>query len=223
MSYKTGARWKQTKTATPSLTSDESNRHNDDSIDEKKSMNLPVPIAVVLLFTSTILVHGPAAAQTSQGTSPAGSSRTYVPADFVRFAPRTALDMLSRVPGFTIRQEDQERGLGQATGNVLINGQRTSGKENDVVTELGRIPAQNVQRIDIVDGATLDIPGLSGQVANVIVRSSAITGQFAYSPEFRAYNTDPLFTRFELSVSGTRGPVEYTIGIDNLGNRSGAG
>ena len=177
---------------------------------------LRVALAASLTFvasTATLF------AQTGAGAS----DRTYVPADFARFAPRTALDMLNRVPGFTIRQEDQERGLGQASGNVLINGQRTSGKSNDVVTELGRIPAQNVERIEIVDGSTLGIPGLSGQVANVFVRSSAISGQYAYRPEFRAYNSDPLFTRFELSVSGTRGPVQYTLGLDNRANRSGAG
>ncbi|HKO55801.1 MAG TPA: TonB-dependent receptor plug domain-containing protein [Thermoanaerobaculia bacterium] len=149
--------------------------------------------------------------------------KTYLPADFAQFAPRTALDMLNRVPGFGIKEEDQERGLGDATGNVVINGQRLSGKSNDVVTELSRIPASNVERIEIVDGATLNIPGLSGQVANVIVRSTGITGQWAYRPEFRSYYTDPLFTRFEVSMSGTKGPVQYTLGVDNRGNRSGAG
>lgn len=166
-----------------------------------------------------LLLVSPVVAQ----TPPPAGSRTYVPADFAQFAPRTALDMLSRVPGFGIKQEEIERGLGEATGNVLINGQRISGKSNDVVTELSRIPASNVERIEIVDGATLDVPGLSGQVANVIVGSTGITGQWAYRPEFRSYYTDPLFSRFEVSVSGTRGPVQYTIGVDNQGNRSGAG
>lgn len=156
-------------------------------------------------------------------TPPADAKSTYVPADFEQFAPRTALDMLSRVPGFSIRQEELERGFGEATGNVVINGQRISGKSNDVVTELGRIPASDVVRIEIVEGEALDIPGLTGQVANVIVRSGGISGQWAYRPEFRSYYTDPLFTRFEVSVSGTRGPVQYTLGLDNRGNRSGAG
>jgi hypothetical protein len=168
-------------------------------------------------FTSQVVAQAPAAPAAASG------SRSYLPADFAQFAPRNALDMLSRVPGFGIKEEEEERGLGEATGNVLINGQRISGKSNDVVTELSRIPAQNVERIDIVDGATLDVPGLSGQVANMIVRSTGISGQWAYRPEFRSYYTDPLFTRFEVSVSGTQGPVQYTIGLDNRGNRSGAG
>jgi hypothetical protein len=170
------------------------------------------------LLATLLLLAAPLLAQT-----PATPTRTYVPADFAQFAPRTAYDMLARVPGFSIKEEDLERGLGEATGNVVINGQRISGKSNDVVTELTRIPATDVERIEIVDGATLKIPGLSGQVANVIVKPKGISGQWAYRPEFRSYYTDPLFTRFDLSVSGTKGPVQYTLGLDNRGNRSGAG
>ncbi|HEX9954691.1 MAG TPA: TonB-dependent receptor plug domain-containing protein, partial [Allosphingosinicella sp.] len=140
--------------------------------------------------------------------------RTYTPADFARFAPKNALDMLRQVPGFVIKEAAQERGLGQATGNVLINGQRISGKSNDVLTELGRIPAGNVTRIEILDGATLDIPGLSGQVANIVAKSGgALSGQFAWEPSFRQRNSDPVWTRGSVSVSGKKGPFEYTLGL----------
>ncbi|HEX9982153.1 MAG TPA: TonB-dependent receptor plug domain-containing protein [Thermoanaerobaculia bacterium] len=172
-----------------------------------------------------VLLAAPVFAQTTPPPTPADGpgARTYLPADFAQFAPKTALDMLNRVPGFAVREESEERGLGEATGNVVINGQRISGKSNDVVTELSRIPAGNVERIEVVDAATLKIPGLRGQVANVIVRSTGISGQWAYRPEFRSYYSDPLLTRFEVSVSGTKGPVQYTLGLDNRGNRSGAG
>jgi hypothetical protein len=150
-------------------------------------------------------------------------ARTFTPEDFARFKPLTALDMLKQVPGFSIREASQERGLGQATGNVLINGQRISGKSNDVITELSRVSAKNVTRIDIVDGATLDVPGLSGQVANIIAKASDISGQFAWRPEFRALYVDPVFTRGEVSVSGKRGPLDYTVGLQNSGGGGGAG
>ena len=77
----------------------------------------------------------------TEAAAPQGA-RTYTPADFARFAPRNALDMLNNVPGFAIDESDTERrGLGQATGNVLINGERFSGKSTDIFTELGRISA----------------------------------------------------------------------------------
>lgn len=150
-------------------------------------------------------------------------AKTFLPADFARFAPRNALDMLRNVPGFTIREATQERGLGTATGNVLINGRRISGKSNDVLTELGRIPASNVIRIEIVDAATLNVPGLSGQVANVFVKADSMSGQFAWRPEFRQRNTKPLLTRGEVSVSGKLGRFDYNLGLQNSSFRSGAG
>lgn len=152
-----------------------------------------------------------------------GSIRTYMPSEFTQFAPRTALDMVERIPGFSIRTEDSDRGLGTASGNVLVNGERISGKSNDVLTELGRISAKDVVRLEIVDGAKLGIAGLSGQVANVIVRSSGISGQWGYYPEFRQYYTDPRLARVDVSASGSIGRAEYAIGLDNRANRSGAG
>lgn len=150
--------------------------------------------------------------------------RVYVPADFARFAPRTALDMLSQVPGFSIRSENVERGLGQASGNVLLNGKRISGKSTDPVNALQAIPAKNVVRIEILDAAEVDVPGLTGQIANVVYEASGkTTGQFSYEPEFRAHYADPLFTRGSVSVSGTRGPVEYTVSLRNQAGRGAAG
>merc|ERR1712098_868110 len=97
------------------------------------------------------------------------SSRSdYAPGDFAQYNPQTALDMVNRIPGFSIQGDDDgSRGFGQATGNVLINGQRVSGKSNGAEAALGRISATRVIRIEVVDGTKLDIPGLSGQVVNV--------------------------------------------------------
>ncbi|MDT9600566.1 TonB-dependent receptor plug domain-containing protein [Sphingosinicella rhizophila] len=155
--------------------------------------------------------------------SQAGGRQVFTPADFARFAPRNALDMLRQVPGFTIREAKEERGLGQASENVLLNGQRVPSKSGGAVAELQKIPATGVERIEIVDAATLDIAGLSGQVANIVAKSRKGGGQFNWWPEFRARFTDPLFTRGDISYSGQAGRLEYAIGVNNPGNRSGAG
>jgi len=156
--------------------------------------------------------------------APANGKLIYTPADFVRFAPKTALDMLNQVPGFSIRGENVERGLGQASGNVLLNGERISGKSTSPTTALQGISAKSVVRIEIVDAAQVDVPGLTGQVANVIYKaSSKLTGQFSYQPEFRAHFADPLYTRGDVSVNGTRGPVQYTLSLQNQANRGAAG
>ncbi len=184
-----------------------------------------------LVLAATAFAAAPAFGQETGGAPPpeptlpaaVEGAKTFLPADFARFAPRNALDMLRNVPGFTIREATQERGLGAATGNVLINGQRISGKSNDVITELGRIPASNVVRIEIRDAATLDVPGLSGQIANVVVKADAFSGQFAWRPEFRQRFTDPLLTRGEVSISGKLGKFDYNLGLQNNSFRSGAG
>jgi hypothetical protein len=73
-----------------------------------------------------------------------------------------------------------------------------------------------VVRIDIVDGSTLNIAGLAGQVANVIVKAGGAKGQFEYRPEFRAHNTDPVLMRGAISLSGETGPFGYTIGCATM-------
>jgi outer membrane receptor for ferrienterochelin and colicins len=152
----------------------------------------------------------PVAASTAQGR------RTYTPADFARFAPRNAFDMLSQVPGFSIDGGDTDRrGLGQASGNVLINGERFSGKSTDIFTELRRISATNVARIEIVDGATLNISGLSGQVANVITLSRGLSGNFVYRPQIRARRTPARLTNGEVSLNGSIGPTQFTLSLRN--------
>jgi hypothetical protein len=174
-------------------------------------------VALLPFAVSVALAQDPPPTTTVEG------ARTYTAADFARYSPVNALDMLEQVPGFVIRTAVQERGLGQATGNVLINGQRLSAKSQDVLGQLSRIPAQNVVRIEIVDGATLDIPGLSGQVANVITQSEGISGQWEWRPDIRKYYTNPQYTRGNVSISGTAGRTDYTIGLTNSGNHSGAG
>ena len=160
----------------------------------------------------------------AQTPVPVDSSRTYLPADFAQFAPRTALDMLNRVPGFGIKEEDEERGLGEATGNVVINGQRLSGKSNDVVTELSRIPARNVERIEIVDGATLNDPRTlrpGRERDRPLHRHQRPVGVPAgvplvlHRPAFHAASRSRSAERKDRS--------QYTLGLDNRGNRSGAG
>ena len=186
-----------------------------------------MPPLARLALTVALLAAPPFALAQETPAAPAAARiegvRTYTPEDFTRYAPRNALDMLEQVPGFVIRQAVQERGLGQATGNVLVNGQRLSGKSNDVLTQLGQMPAVNVVRIEILDGATLDIPGLSGQVANVVTKAKGISGQWEWRPDFRKYFTDPQLTRGSVSMSGTKGLVDYTLGLDNSANHSGAG
>ena len=148
--------------------------------------------------------------------------QTYTPADFARFSPKTALDMLNQVPGFSIKSEDQGRGLGEASTNVLINGERVALKSESISDRLQRISAEKVERIEIVDGATLGIPGLSGQVANIVTKAGGLTGQFAWRTRFRPEYVKPNWFGGNVSISGTTDRLEYSLSLANNAGRGAA-
>jgi hypothetical protein len=152
------------------------------------------------------------------------SKRVYTPADFARYAPKTAYDMLVQVAGFTIRTADQERGLGQASENVLINGERIANKSSGAVDQLRRTPISNVERIEVLDAASLGIAGLSGQVANVVLKAvQKASGNFEWRPDFRAHFATPNFFNGSVSYTGKTGPVDYTLTVKSEPGRGGFG
>lgn len=154
---------------------------------------------------------------------PEGRGRVYLPEYFVQYAPRNALDMVSRIPGFQISGGGGgQRGLGQASQNVLVNGERFSSKSDSVRDQLQRISASDVVRIEIVDGTTLDIPGLTGQVANVVVAKTGASGQFTYRTGFRPHNTEAQLYGGEISLTGSSGALDYTVSLSNDNDRFGA-
>ena len=55
---------------------------------------------------------------------------------------------------------------------------RHTSKSDSLFDVLQRITAARVVRIEIVDGATLGIPSLSGQVANIFTTGGAIIGRY---------------------------------------------
>ena len=113
------------------------------------------------------LAPSPAAAQTVD----AAGRTTYDAAFFQRFQPANALEIVRRVPGFTLELSSEEvRGFGQAAGNVVINGQRPSSKSDTIDVVLARIPASQVARVEVGPG-TLFGAEYSGkaQVVNLIL------------------------------------------------------
>ncbi len=50
--------------------------------------------------------------------------RIYKVEQFARFAPQSAADMVVQIPGFSVSNVSSDRGIGEASQNVLINGQR---------------------------------------------------------------------------------------------------
>ena len=72
----------------------------------------------------------------------------------------------------------------------------------------------NVERIEIVEAASLGIAGLSGQVANIIIKQTkAASGQFQWQPDFRAHYSKPNLFRGNISYTGkTRAGGLHLVG-----------
>lgn len=121
-------------------------------------------------------------AQTADSEQPAlaaaaNASRvtTYGAAFFAQFAPRTALDIARRVPGFSLDLGNTDtRGFAGAAGNVVINAARPSSKAESLEDNLTRIPASRVIRVEVGPG---DLYGSEyagrSQVLNVLLSTDA--------------------------------------------------
>jgi hypothetical protein len=94
-----------------------------------------------------------AAAAAPAQSEGAGGRTIYQAAYFQQFSPSNALEIVRRVPGFTLDVGSQDvRGFGQAAGNVVINGSRPSSKSDTLETILARIPASRVARVEVGPG-----------------------------------------------------------------------
>lgn len=115
----------------------------------------------------------PANSDTSAYTVNDTGTKDYYPADFERFAPQSALDMVGRIPGFSIRDLDSfKRGVSGATGNVLINGRVVTSKSGSIFSRLAELPIDRVEVIQI-SRANGGASGRVGElVANILLTST---------------------------------------------------
>ncbi len=101
-------------------------------------------------------------------SAPAGVT-VYPPAFFAAMQPQTAYDMINRIPGFVFDSGDTARGFAGTASNVLIDGARPASKSDTADSILSRIPASDVERIELIRGGApgIDMHGRT-VMANVI-------------------------------------------------------
>lgn len=99
---------------------------------------------------------------------------------FQQFEPISVGDMLKRTPGVTFGSDvgeydsPQMRGLGAGYTQVLINGRPVPGASADRAVFVDRIPAEMVERIEVVrsPSADQDSQGVGGTI-NIILKDGA--------------------------------------------------
>jgi len=99
---------------------------------------------------------------------------------FQRFEPLSVGDMMKRVPGVTFASDIGEyaepslRGIGSEYTQVLINGRRVTGGTNDNSVLVDRIPAELVDRVEIIRSPSSDVDSQGvGGTLNIILKEGA--------------------------------------------------
>ncbi len=137
---------------------------------------------------------------------------------FAQFSPANALQMVQRVPGFTLESGNTElRGFAQAAGNVVINGQRPSSKSDSLDTIIARIPASRVLRIEVASGSAFgaDYAG-KPQVANLILTeeggvAGTVEGRLSREYTGRILPRASASAVFRTGASSFSGSVSYQV------------
>jgi outer membrane receptor protein involved in Fe transport len=133
------------------------------------------PISRLALAIATLAtIPAVAQAQSHPGVN------AFEPGFFARVQPTSAWDMIQILPGFRLIEGDIDvRGYSGSGGNVLIDGQRPSSKEETLEDILKRIPAAQVARIELIrsGAAGVDMQGFAVMANVVRDRSAKITGR----------------------------------------------
>jgi outer membrane receptor protein involved in Fe transport len=169
---------------------------------------------------AALTLGAPSVAQSAAPTGQSNRKTSYDAAFFAQYAPRTALDIAQRVPGFTLDFGNNDvRGFAGAAGNVVINGARPSTKSETLDTTLARIPARQVVRVEVSPGDVYgsDYAGKS-QVLNVVLSQQAgIDGNVTAST--KRWYTGYINTDIQGSVLVRRGPSTINFSAGTGRNR----
>ncbi len=172
-----------------------------------------------LNLTCAYAAHTAGHSDTASATAETSAQVVEYPAAFfLRYQPNTALDMVKQLPGFQLDDGDSSRGFTAAVGNILINGRRPSVKQDTPSAILGRIPAGNVIRIDLVRGqmSGVDLQGQS-VIANIIMREESPAAVRWEGYVWKNFYTGIFMPGGSISLSDKWNGIDYNAGLE--GNR----
>jgi hypothetical protein len=99
--------------------------------------------------------------------------------------------------------------------DVVTNLQPLPEKSHKVPSEIARIPPAQPVPIQVADVDRLRPVDVTGRVADAVTRPRSVGGHFSFRPEFDAGHGRPLLLDGELSLSGEKGRLAYTIDLGN--------
>lgn len=169
------------------------------------------------ILTLSSLAALSVAANAEEGTANDAESASTVVYDanyFSEFYPVSANDMLNRIPGIglALRGGGNGRGLGSGAGEVLINGQRMSGKANEGRSQLSRIAADQVEYIEIIRGTAegMSVRG-GGQIVNVVLLDAPSLSSTTVELRTDRTRDGKIDPGGQISFSGQNGDLNYLL------------
>lgn len=144
----------------------------------------------------------------------AGESTVVYPAAFFdQYSPVSANDMVTRIPGVTLSSGSSGRGLGSG-GDLLIDGKRLAGKDNSASTQLTRIAANQVERIELIRGSSgsLDVRG-AAQVVNVVLKEANSRSSVSVEVSADRHHDGKYDPGATVSYGGQTGDLSYLFSI----------
>ena len=139
---------------------------------------------------------------------------------FTQYSPVSVNDMIDRIPGISLALNNnngggKSRGLGSGEGEILINGQRTTGKNNAGRSQLSRIAADQVDYIEIIRGTSdeMDIRG-GGQVVNVVLLDAQSRSSISAELNMDRLHDGTVDPGAKLSYTGQNGAFNYLFHIE---------
>jgi hypothetical protein len=201
---------------------------------EFRLMQIQSPRQPTALFQFAAILFAVTVSQLSFGQDNVGNDSTVVySADyFAEYSPVSAQDMLDRIPGIGQATGGNSRGgrlrgitgssasrggrgLGGGSSNsneILINGKRTAGKNNQTSAQLNRITADQVNYIEIIRGTSggLDIRG-SGQLVNVVLFEELSSTSISYKANMSRFIDHETEPGGSVSFSGQTGALNFVL------------
>ena len=181
-------------------------------------------LSIALSFVFLSSINTELSAQDNVGDD---STVIYPASYFSEYSPVTALDMINRIPGMSVGNSAGGRSSGGSPGSnagrggrgfggggggtqIMINGKRTAGKNNNSQTQLVRINADQVDYIELIRGTGGDLDVRGGtQVANVVLYEQLSDTSISYEANGAYYDDGQSEPGGSLSYGGQSGDLNF--------------
>jgi hypothetical protein len=124
-------------------------------------------------------------------------------------------DAVRQVPGFRLDDGADQRGFGATSGNILINDRYPSSKQDTPSQILARIPAGQVELIEVIRSQIREIDLRGRAVVVNLVLSESVRASTRWDLAVRKnFTLTPLAPVGSISVSDRWGALDVNVGID---------